>query len=301
MMTTDLVVAGLAIFTAAGWGATAPLSKLGMERGGTPMQVSITVIAVSVVVYWIALVAQGTNPIANAAWVLALFALTGTISTAAARLISYIGIQRVGASVNSAGINTRPVWSTVLAVIVLGETVTVQGGIGIVVVVVGLIAIAFSGGGDLAGWELPDLAFPLVAAVSYGAGNVARRYGLTATDVSALEAVAINETAGLIGLLAYAAVYRRGDLAAFRSAPRIVHGYFIGCGLLSAVALFALFEALNRGRVVVVDPLSNPTSLFAILFTALLLGDVERVTGRLVAGAALVVVGVVLITGPSLV
>jgi len=37
---------------------------------------------------------------------------------------------------------------------------------------------------------------------------------------------------------------------------RTVHGYFVACGLLSSLALFALFEALARGRVVVVGVVS---------------------------------------------
>lgn len=293
------VVVGLALVTAVSWGASSPLSKAGMERGGTPFQVALTVVSVSVVVYWSALFVRGDQVFAHPTWALALFAVTGLLATALARVLSYVGVQRVGASVNSAGINTRPVWAMLLAVVLLGESVTVQTVLGVGLVVGGLVALAFSEGGDVTGWRLRDLAFPVAAALTFAGGNVARRFGLVASDVTSLEAVALNETAGLLGLLTFVLVRRRDDVRGFLAAPRRAYGYFVGCGLLSALALFSLFEAFDRGRVVIVDPLSSPTSLFAILFTALFLRDVEQVTRKLVAGAALVVGGVVLITGPQ--
>lgn len=292
-------VIALALLTAAGWGASDPLSKAGMERGGTPFQVSLTVVFVSVVVYWIALVATGTDMLAHSAWVLALFIATGLAATALARLLSYVGVQRAGASISSATVNTRPVWAMILAVLFLGEAITAQSVVGILLVVAGLIALAFSEGGDISGWNARDLLFPLAAALTFAGGNVARRFGLSETNITALEAVALNETAGLFGLVVYLLFRHGNEIDDFLFAPRRAYVYFIGCGLLSAMSLFTLFEALDRGRVVVVDPLSSPTSLFAILFTFLFLRQAENVTRQIVTGAFLVVSGVVLITGPQ--
>lgn len=296
-MQQDVVI--LALLAAIGWGASDPLSKMGMEHGGTPFQVSLTVVFVSAVAYWVALAFQGAAIFAYPLWVLGLFVATGVTATALARLLSYIGVQRAGASVSSATVNTRPVWATILAIVFLGEAVTPQGILGILIVVAGLITLAFSKGGDMEGWRLTDLLFPLAAALTFAAGNVARRYAFTETSVSALEGVAINETAGLFGLLVFLLLRHGRDFDEFLLAPRRAYAYFVACGLFSALSLFALFEALDRGRVVVVDPLSSPTSLFAILFTFVFLRQVESVTRQLVLGAILVVTGVVVITGPQ--
>jgi len=292
-------VVSLAILTAVGWGASDPLSKMGMEHGGTPFQASLTVIFVSVVVYWGALLIQGLSPMALAPWVVGLFIVTGLVATSLARVLSYTGIQRAGASVSTATVNTRPVWATVMAVAFLGEAITAQAILGILFVVAGLIALAFSEGGDITGWNNVDLLFPLAAALIFAVGNVTRRFAFTETNTTALQGVAINETAGLVGLLVYL-LYRHGnDFDSFLRAPKRAYAYFVGCGLLSAFSLFVLFAALSRGRVVIVDPLSSPTSLFAILFTALFLRGIEVITRQLIVGAVLVVVGVVLMTGPQ--
>lgn len=296
-----LDVVALALLTAALWGASSPISKRGLERGGTPFQVALTVVTVSTILYWSAILIRGERLLGHSVEALALFVFTGLLGTAIARVVSFTGVQRVGASVNSAGVNTRPVFATVGAVLFLGETLTLQTGVGILVVVAGLIAIALSRGGDIRGWRVTDLAFPLGAAMAFATGNVVRRFGLTTTDITPLEGVALNETAGLVGLLAYVLVRHRGNVRGFLAAPRSAYRWFVAAGVISAVALFSLFEALSRGRVVVVDPISSPTSLFAILFTALLLREVERVTPRLIVGAVLVVTGVVLITAPQVV
>ncbi|MFC7134620.1 MULTISPECIES: EamA family transporter [Salinibaculum] len=298
----DVSTVGLALLAAAGWGAGSPLSKLGMEAGGEPYQVALTVVTISATTYWLAVVGRGADVFANATWVVALFVVTGLVATAVARVLAFGGVKRLGSSINSAGINTRPVWASVLAVVVLGETVTPQMGLGILVVVAGLITLAFSEGGDISGWDLHQLAFPLTAAVAFGAGSVARRFAFTNSAITPLEGAALNETAGLVGLFGFLVVRNPGvdDVRDALAAPRRAYAYFAGSALLNAFALLALFEALSRGRVVIVDPLSSPTSLFAILFTFIFLRRVERVTRRLVLGAVLVIMGVVLITGPDL-
>lgn len=296
-MPTDVVA--LALVTAAAWGAASPLTKLGLDRGGTAFQAALTVVGVSVVVYWVAVVATGGRLATHPPWVYALFVATGLAGTALARALAFEGVDRLGASVNSAGINTRPVWASLLAVGLLGEVVTVQMALGIAIVVAGLVALALSEGGDVAGWDLADLVFPLAAALLFGGSNVARRFAFEATRVTALEGVAMNEAAGLVGLVGFLLVRSEAGPRRALAAPRRAYAFFVAAGLLSALALFTLFEALDRGQVVVVDPLSSPTSLFAILYTAVFLRRLERVTGRLLVGAALVVAGVALITGPQ--
>ena len=296
----DPVVMGLALLTAVSWGVSDPLSKAGMERGGTPFLASMIVVLVSVTGYWLALFVRGFDLFALPVWVVLSFFGIGLVSTGLARLLNYVGVQRAGASVNSATVNTRPLWATILAIVFLGEAITAQGVLGILCVVSGLGLVAFSGGGDVSGWDKRDLLFPLGAAITFAFGNVARRFLFTDTAATPLDAVALNELAGLVGLVSFLLYSRRGRLGSFLRAPREAYAYFVGCGVFSALALFGLFAALERGRVVVVDPLSSPTSLFAILVTALLFRRVESITRRLVAGAVLVVVGVVLITGPQL-
>ena len=290
----NLVVV-LAMVPALLWGFTPILSKRGMAGGGSSLQASLTVVVVDTALYWAALLAiQGFDLGSGVSFEAAgLFLAAGVVGTALGRLAVFTGVDRVGASINSAVISTRPLFASLLAVFVLGEAVTPVTVGGIVILVVGLSVLGLSRGGDLAGWRPYELLFPLAAAVAFGAGNVTRKWGLDAFgDVTLLEAVALNETGALVALATYGIVANRRDVL---EAPRRTYGYFAMSGTLTAVALLALFAALRMGRVVVVDPLAATAPLFTALFAAVLLRDLERVTTRVVLGAVLIVVGVVLI------
>ncbi|MFB6104073.1 MAG: EamA family transporter [Halobacteriaceae archaeon] len=292
----DSVVVALSLVPAVLWGFSPVLSKRGMAGGGSSLQAALVVVVVDSVLYWTALfVRQGVDVFAALGWeAIAVFSAAGVFGTAIGRLATFAGVHRVGASVNSAGISTRPLFATLLAAGWLGETVTWQTGVGIVVLVVGLIVLTISKGGDLAGWEPHEILFPIGAAAAFGLGNVLRRFALsTYPDVTLLEAVALNETAAFIVLGAYAFVATRGDVF---EAPSRTYAYFAASGTITAVALLSLYAALQRGTVVIVDPISATAPLFTTVFAGVFLADLERVTRGVVVGAVLVVVGVVVIT-----
>ncbi|MFB6194183.1 MAG: EamA family transporter [Halobaculum sp.] len=300
------VVYLLALTPAVLWGLAPILSKRGMAAGGSPVQASVTVVVVDSTLYWLALGAlalvTGRVPFAGLTpFVIAVFLGAGVVGTALGRLAVFAGIERLGASVNSAAISARPLFATALAVGLLGEAASLSTLLGVVVLAAGLVSLALAEGGDISGWKRRHLLYPIAAAAFFGAGNVARRFGLEASPATALEAVALNETAAFVGLVAY--TLAAGETDALR-APRKTYRYFAGSGTITAVALLALFAALAHpaGRVAVVDPLAATAPLFTVVFADWLLGDLESVTRGIVAGAALVVVGVALITsGPALV
>jgi drug/metabolite transporter, DME family len=290
-------VVALAVLPAILWGLAPIFDKRGMAAGGTPVQASLVVVTVELLVYWTAIaVLYGASAFAGLSLeILAVFVFAGVIGTALGRIAIFVGVDRVGASLNSTILSTRPLFATLIALAFLGEPLGPVTGLGIVILVGGVSTLTLSKGGDLGGWRPLDLLWPLLAAATFAVANVARRYGMLEGNVSALEAVTINETAGLIALLAYALATRG---AAVRSRPRETYRHFAVSGLLTTVAMLSLMTALGLegGRIAIVDPLVATAPLFTLLFAAVLLRDLERVTKGVVAGAALVVVGAVLST-----
>ncbi|ELY55533.1 DMT family transporter [Natronolimnohabitans innermongolicus] len=297
MTSATLEVVALALIPAIFWGFAPIFDKRGMEAGGDSVQASVAVAAVDSAIYWVVIaVLYGGSAFSGLTLeVLAVFAFAGVVGTALGRITIFVGVDRVGASLNSAILSTRPLFATLIALAVLDEPLGPVTGVGIVVLVAGLSLLAVSKGGDLAGWRPRDLLWPIAAAATFAVANVARRYGMLETPISALEAVALNETAGLVALLAYVLALGRTDV--FRR-PRESYRYFAGSGVLTAVAMLALMAALGleAGRIAIVDPLVATAPFFTLVFAAVLLRDLERVTRGVVAGAALIVVGAVLIT-----
>lgn len=105
--------------------------------------------------------------------------------------------------------------------------------------------------------------------------------------------MALNETAGGLALAAYVLTRRRN---AMRNVSRRTYGIFVGSGVLNALSLLMFFVALDLGQVAIASSLIATTPLFTAAFAYVLLDDLERITRGIVAGAALVVVGAVVIT-----
>lgn len=106
----DWTVVALALFPAVLWGFSPVLSKQGMAAGGSSLQASLVVVVVDSSLYWVALLAfQGLDVFANLSLAaIGLFAAAGFVGTALGRLAVFVGVHRVGASVNSAAISSRP-------------------------------------------------------------------------------------------------------------------------------------------------------------------------------------------------
>ncbi|MFU8867994.1 EamA family transporter [Natronococcus sp.] len=297
MIGTSLEVVALALVPAILWGLAPIFDKRGMAAGGGSIQAALVVVVVQLVWYWLAVaILYGDSAFAGLTLeILAVFAFAGVIGTALGRIAIFVGVDRVGASLNSTILSTRPLFATLIALAVLGEPLGPVTGVGIVILVAGLSTLAISRGGDLGGWTPRDLLWPILAAATFAVANVARRYGMLETPLSALEAVTINETAGLIALVGYALAVGGRDVL---ERPRSSYRYFAVSGLLTTVAMLSLMAALGleAGRIAVVDPLVATAPFFTLVFAAALLRDLERVTKGVVVGAALVVVGAVLIT-----
>jgi uncharacterized membrane protein len=300
-LSAPLPVLLLAFAPAIMWGFTPIIEKRALSAGGTPYQAATTVVFVDSAVYLLALALVVDDPFGDLTLgTVALFAAAGALGTAMGRVAIFVGNDRVGASVSSAVLSARPLFATALAVGFIGESLSVPTAVGVGVVVVGLSVLSVAKGGDIEGWRPRDLLVPVLAAALFAVGNVARRWGLTTTNATALEAVAINEVTALLVLVGLAAA--SGEERLF-GRPRRSYLVFGVSGLITAVALLSLFTAFAHpaGRVVVVEPLISTAPLFTVFFSWLWLGDLERVTRGVVAGAVLVVVGAALVTaGPAL-
>ncbi|AFZ72641.1 DMT family transporter [Natronobacterium gregoryi] len=297
MTSATLQVLVLALIPAVFWGFAPIFDKRGMAAGGGSVQASLVVVLVDSTIYWLVIAGlYGRSAFSGLTLeVLTVFAFAGVVGTALGRITIFVGVDKVGASLNSAILSTRPLFATLIALVFLGEPLGPVTGLGIGVLVGGLSVLTASQGGDLEGWQPRELLWPIAAALTFAVANVARRYGMLETPISALEAVAINETAGLVALAAYVLAVGGRDVL---KKPRASYRYFVGSGLVTTVAMLSLMAALGleEGRIAIVDPLVATAPLFTLAFAALLLRDLERVTRGVVAGAALVVLGAVLIT-----
>ncbi len=280
-------VAALALSSALLSSAATIFIRQGLRGYGPYTGVWINMLVGSVCL-WIAVLFTGGvgQPTLTA---FALFVLAGLIGTVAGRVLRFFAIERVGASITGAFTNVTPLVSSGLAILLLGEHVTIPIVAGTLVIVAG--ATLLSTGGRSLGVRPAQLWLPILSAACFGIVAILRKIALA--GMAPVPGTAVNVTTALV-------VFTGFLLASGQREAMICRGpslaYFLAAGVTENLSVFLVVLALSIGTVSVVAPLTNVTPLFVILFSVLFLRGVETLNARVVAGAALIVVGAILIT-----
>jgi drug/metabolite transporter (DMT)-like permease len=218
------------------------------------------------------------------------FLVAGLVAPGLSQVLFVRAIEAVGASRTAILVGVSPLLSALFAITLLGEPVRVGLVLGTVAVVGGAVALVSTRSATrltAAGATAGVLAASLISTRD----NVVR-WADTGNDVPGVVAATgclVSATALIAALL----LARRRPLvpASLRPALRPL----AAAALLFGLAYGAVFVAFDHGRVTVVAPLYATESLWAVVWSALLLKRSEDVGPRLVLAAALMVAGGVLI------
>jgi uncharacterized membrane protein len=218
------------------------------------------------------------------------FLVGGIFAPGLGRLMSLMGIERIGVGRSIPISNASPMLASVLAVLLMGETWTLQNFLGTSLVILGIIILSMRETTQTP-WRKRDLIFPAMASLSFAISTNLRKIGLLVDNVP-LVAAAVTATTALIFSLALLKAW--GGRRAF-VLTRTSCGWFLAAGLTTTAAMVSVFFALSYGRVVIVDPLVNTNPMLILPLSFLFLKDLEAVTLRIVVGTICTVVGTVLV------
>jgi uncharacterized membrane protein len=281
------IVPALALISAFLSAAATILIRHGLQRYGpyTGVWINVTVGAVGL---WIAVLVTGGlgHPSPRA---LALFMLAGLVGTVAGRMLRFLAIEAVGASISAGFMNLTPLVSSGLAILLLGERVTLPIVLGTVVIVVGTTLL--STGGRSLGVRPVLLWLPALSATCFGIVAILRKLGLS--GAAPIPGAAVNVSTALIAFTAF--LLATGQARAMRCSGRSLL-YFIAAGLAENLSVFLVILALSMGAVSVVAPLTNVGPIFVLLLSAMFLRGIEMLNARVVGGTLLIVLGAFLIT-----
>jgi uncharacterized membrane protein len=278
----------LSLFTALCYGASAVLARMGM-RDSNPMTGAMVGAIVQVVLLSGLVVVV---PPARIDWAaIAFFIASGILASTLGRLFNYMSIERLGVPVSATIIGSSPLFSTILAVLFIGEEVALTVLVGILLVVVG---IAVTRSGESAGSKLRSSAIliPIAASAFYGASSVVRKIGLNILPEAALGAV-VGAGASLISFGTYLILTQRTDMIRWNWSGG---KYFILSGVVISAGWLSMFTALASGKVSVVSALIGTNPLFSIILSLILLSRSEDLDWRTGAGCLAIVAGAAVIT-----
>jgi drug/metabolite transporter (DMT)-like permease len=218
-----------------------------------------------------------------------LFALVGLFFPAMVTLLMLEGNRRLGPSLTAGISGTTPLFTYVAAIALLGETLTLGGWLGTLVIVVGIAVLTGHGGVRNAHrlFSARSVAFPLGSAVIRAVAQILVAFGLLLwPSPYAATLIAYTTSTVVVALI----LLLRGDVIPARMAL----GWFAASGLMNGVGLVAMYKAFQHGEVSVVAPIVA-TAPLVTLGVHVVLMRAERVTARLFTGMALTALGVVLI------
>jgi len=217
------------------------------------------------------------------------FLLSGVVGTGAGRLFRVLSIEKVGAPVAAAINNLTPLIAAGLAILLLGERVTLPIVTGTVVIVLGTILLSLSG--RHVGFLPRDLAYPFLSATCFALVAIIRKLGLNVAGP--LYGSAINITAAMVASSAF--VLATNNWRSLRCETRSLL-YFAAAGVCENTGVLLFLIALGLGEVSVVTPLAGVAPLFVLLLAFVFPGSAGRLSWRVVVGAVLIVLGVFLLT-----
>jgi drug/metabolite transporter, DME family len=275
-----LAAVSFALFAVYGW--------LGLLYS-TPLAGTIVSLAARTITLGAAVAFSGGVPQYRTA-ALIVFVALGVLQSAIS-LLTFIGLQKIGTSRSQPLRNSYPLWSALIAVIVMHESASPAVLGGTLMVVAGVVLISWkaeSASPSYRGWHviyslgagfLAGLAFPL------------RRYGLTITNEPVFFSFVVA-VVSLFGALPYV-LWKRDDRGLAWHPKGIL--LFSISGFCEGMGALLTLVALTTARVVIVSPIVATTPLFSLIISLIFLRGKEKVTGLTIVGTMAVVAGTIAI------
>ncbi len=222
-----------------------------------------------------------------------IFVLVGFFQPGLTRLLTYKGIDALGVAITDPIRASTPLFSAVMAIIFLGEQMTLAIVVATLMIIAGIILLSWrSGSMKLAGSAM-FLWYPIGASALAGASQVVRKFGLAAVPHPFLAAAVTASSSLVVSVLTLLYVEKTQETWKMN---RQCVWWFLAAGITISFGMICIYYALDLGKVSVVIPISSTGPLFSLILTALFLRGVERVTLRIVLSAAMIVGGVILLS-----
>ena len=273
----------LALASAVLFGATTVAMRVAFRRDALAEGGALFTVLVAIVVVLPVAALQGG--VTTGVWP---FLLAGLLGPGVSQFLFTFAVREAGAARTSVVIGMGPLFSIAIAVILLGEPLEVA-------LVTAAVLIVAGGFLLVSERDRPDhvrvrgLVLALVATIVFASRDNLIRWLSVETDAPPPGVAALATLAAGAALMMLFVAIGRSPLRAYDARS------FAPAGVLFGLSYICLFEAYYRGLVTVVSPLVATESLWGVALAAIVLGRSERVGPRLVAGAALVVAGGVLI------
>lgn len=298
-----------ALFSASAFSISYLLLRRGMKQAADDGAFITTF--VNMLIFWVlvGLLALGSRLPPLTARGLLLFTIAGLFTTYGGRSLHCAAIRLIGPS-RAAGIRcSSPAVTTILAILVLRESLTLLELSGIAAVLAGIFLLSretagkvglavlrpTQGNGAASVASFLGLVTAVLAALSFGIGHLVRKLGVLEVP-SPFWGVAIGSTVACLAMLLQASLQGSvRELLRNNFTLVLVPRSYLLAGVFTATGQLSSYLGIYLASVSLATVLASTEPLHTLALSRFILGNEEPLTWRLVAGAVLMVTGIILL------
>lgn len=275
-----LYAVGSALFA----GLTSILAKCGIRKTDSTVATAIRTIIVLIFAWVMVFVVGSQGTIASIpARSLAFLGLSG-LATGVSWLCYFYALQRGPIDKVVPIDKSSTVMTILLAALLLGESVTLTRGIGVVLIAAGTFLMIEKKGGvqkEENGWMLAAFGSAIFAALTSILGKV----GITGVESNLGTAL----RTGVVLIMAWVMVFVQGEQGQVKAVPKNELGFICLSGLATGASWLCYYKALQLGPASLVAPIDKLSILVTVLFSYIVFH--ERLSRKALTGLAVLVAG----------
>lgn len=275
-----LYAVGSALFA----GLTSILAKCGIRKTDSTVATAIRTIIVLIFAWVMVFVVGSQGTIASIpARSLVFLGLSG-LATGASWLCYFYALQRGPIDKVVPIDKSSTVMTILLAALLLGESVTLTRGIGVVLIAAGTFLMIEKKGGvqkEENGWMLAAFGSAIFAALTSILGKV----GITGVESNLGTAL----RTGVVLIMAWVMVFVQGKQGQVKAVPKNELGFICLSGLATGASWLCYYKALQLGPASLVAPIDKLSILVTVLFSYIVFH--ERLSRKALTGLAVLVAG----------
>ncbi len=223
-------------------------------------------------------------PLQGVAW----FMIIGVLGGVGGRYLHFFSMKELGLARTAIILQTSIVWSTGLAIVLLGERMNLAIGAGTAAILIGSILLVHKGESELKKIPVAYYLIPVVAAFLQGLSHLLRKYGYAWIDSAPL-GMSISNTVSVMTMIAIMPFTNESIPKTWGRRPVL---FIVVGAVFNAIAALFFWTAIQHGELVQVVPITRISVLLMIFTSWLFYRKLERITARVVYGGLLSVAGV---------
>jgi transporter family protein len=222
-------------------------------------------------------------PIPGLLW----FTAVGLTGGFGARYLSFFSINRIGLARTSVIVQISLVFSSAMAVVTLGESITFMVGLGTLSIMFGAILLVYRQGEAQKSMPLQHHVYALLTAMCLAMAHLFMKFGFQWLPSASL-GMAVSTASALIMMIFTIFLTEESFPRNWKRKPMFIVA--VG-GLVNGLAGVFFLTAIKSGRVVEVVPINRLSVLLIIFFSWVFFRQQEAITLRVVLDGLLSVVG----------